>query len=313
MNADTINKTNAPNKETSPKGKKRKPLQMANPPVHHNTVSDERGNRRNKSGNRGGISANHLVQQLSDMDALSRSKDDTIKSLQLEVQTLNKRHEEDQSKVLIADECDSLLMASEIAKFEKNIIKHTKMVLHDGWMLAWAFAAICAMAAAVMVNWYGYWYPSLPIWLLSFGFFYALFLCKKTKDRRYHYRFLQWIRIDHRDLRGDTNSQGELKHTAKYCTFEFTDKVRLKTRTLYVSYELLAQITNARNASLRLNSEDAWKRIYSDATAFQSVNVARYFAACGINYVQDTAIVAHALYLQQAERRKCLPFPKPAP
>lgn len=120
----------------------------------------------------------------------------------------------------------------------------------------------------------------------------------------------------HGDRRPDSASLLDLKHAnAHYGMVELTDERSLvfKTnRTLYVSFEICAQLMTAANMRCGGDRAVAWERIQEKASSLQTVNYDRYLALQGINVVQDSAYLVYAMYLRlQSEvvHPRTLPFP----
>jgi hypothetical protein len=158
-------------------------------------------------------------------------------------------------------------------------------------------------------------------------------------DKRYRFTFVAWLDEtlqNHADLRADTSSLADLKHNAKYAFVRFRDSVsisfwervkrlvrrsrQVNTRVpldneefLTVSVELLSQITTAECMSLVCDYETAWQKIYSKARTLQTVNINRYMFSSKRHVVQDTCLLALAMYVEMHEKKSRMPFPKPAP
>lgn len=200
----------------------------------------------------------------------------------------------------------------------------------------WTYGSILALGFSIFMIMFIYRESNLSdvglgiILYFSFGFICILMsfgVSKKLYRFRYEYHFVRMVdRGTNKDLRDDVHSQGELKHKPMLAEFNFVDNHIRKqyekqgitsnyewSRTLIVSLELLSQVMTGDAASLRLSSDDSWKKIYARAASMQSINLNRYESLGVTNIVQDTCIVAHALCMMQQERRNILPFPRPLP
>jgi hypothetical protein len=119
-------------------------------------------------------------------------------------------------------------------------------------------------------------------------------------------------------LRADAISQMEMKHTKpgmmsvtySHAWYFLGVPFFWRSVKLTVSLEALSQIGVASNLSLAANDADSWTRIMFTANKLQSVNLNRYMALHGVHPIQDSALVAYALYKQMIQRRALLPFPR---
>jgi len=127
---------------------------------------------------------------------------------------------------------------------------------------------------------------------------------------------------EHNDLRADSISLGKLLHAKPmYAVVRYTSvdprwgwstlfrKTIEHNVSLTVSLEVLSQLLTAKNLPLGSTDEVAAERIKLAAQSLHSVSINRYLAVEGINVVQDTTLVAFALYKQMVERRRMVPFP----
>lgn len=271
-------------------------------------------------------SANIALQsQFSDVLHQLNGERDTVRELKKEMADLkrNQTQTEQEDKKRKAREHaqlerENICLKEVVAKFSHLKIEHTpnKAVLKV-WPITLVLLALCIGVASAILARFISWYFLMSLLISVVLILVAAWLLSRRTGRRYRYEFQDWYRpfqhLPHPDLRDDCHAQGEMKHEdALYATFKFTDTLLGVTRTLHVSFELLSQISTSDCISLRLNSEDAWKRIYMRASTLQSVNISRYLGAIGINVVQDTAILCHALYMREMELRAALPFPIPA-
>jgi hypothetical protein len=81
-------------------------------------------------------------------------------------------------------------------------------------------------------------------------------------------------------------------------------------RTLYVSFEMVAQLASDRNLSLVVTEENAWLRINAAAAGLHTVNYYRYLSLAGINVKQDSIQYCWALYRRMnAEVVEDFPLP----
>jgi len=69
-----------------------------------------------------------------------------------------------------------------------------------------------------------------------------------------------------------------------------------RSRTLYLSFEMVAQLATDSNMSLAISSETAWLKINAAARALHPVNYDRFLSLAGINVKQDTVQYVYALY-----------------
>ncbi len=137
-----------------------------------------------------------------------------------------------------------------------------------------------------------------------------------TKSVVHHYKFLAMYDHLHGDLRGDSYSQGEMKHTARYARVLYTrfsnGWVTLsRPREMFVSLKLVTLAMTARNTDSRLAPKDVWDRMYATASSVHSVNFDASLVLkrtsggnskfCEI--VTDSVDLAHALWMHSRERR----------
>ncbi len=137
-----------------------------------------------------------------------------------------------------------------------------------------------------------------------------------TKSVNHHYKFLAMYDHLHGDLRGDSYSQGEMKHTARYAKVLYTrfsnGWVTLsRPREMLVSLKLVTLAMTARNTDSRLAPKDVWDRMYATASSIHSVNFDASLVlkrTSGDNskfceIVTDSVDLAHALWMHNRERR----------
>nr|QDH90160.1 MAG: hypothetical protein H3RhizoLitter151145_000002 [Riboviria sp.] len=274
-------------------------------------------------------------------DMLFRTRESETRAIHLsrENEALEKlvaQHEADKAKRELIDE-ERLIKT--LDKVNGLNVQHTWFI-PDYWKyyiccVSLFFVAVVSLLLPIFTS--HYWMFLITIIVFALAVIYMLAYVP-TQRKRYSYRFFSWLDpvLEHsKDLRADTSSLTEMRHSAKYARFIFRDYgfnpllhsmqafinlVRGKTTKgdwkssieLIVSVELLAQITTPECMSLVATEEIAWQKIYAKARTLQSVNINRYLSASGVNVVQDTCLLAHALYLQQWESRLIVPFPRPA-
>ncbi len=137
-----------------------------------------------------------------------------------------------------------------------------------------------------------------------------------TKSVTHHYKFLAVYDHLHGDLRGDSYSQGEMKHTARYARVLYTrfsnGWVTLSwPREMLVSLKLVTLAMTARNTDPRLAPKDVWDRMHATASSIHSVNFDASLVlkkTSGDNskfceIVTDSVDLAHALWMHNRERR----------
>lgn len=138
-----------------------------------------------------------------------------------------------------------------------------------------------------------------------------------SESSQYTYEFVCFDKDPHLDLRSDLLSIQELKHAdALYATvlqMRWYGPMVVDSVPLKVSMELLSHISTAGVLATNADPEIAFERICFASKNFSTVNINRYKALEGDLIVNDTQIVAFAMWKDYVERRDMCPFPrKPA-
>ena len=82
----------------------------------------------------------------------------------------------------------------------------------------------------------------------------------------------------------------------------------VESKPVYVSMELLAQITAGKYMSRTSLGKDVCTRMEQAANNCASVNINKYLAAQGTDVVQGTLALAYARYRQMKESMEDFPF-----
>jgi hypothetical protein len=232
---------------------------------------------------------------------------------------------------------DEVRYTTFIEKLSKIDISHTDIWIYSDyyWLIIHVFVVF--MVTCMVFIYHSKWFI-MPVVILAFLLLFHVVVYFPRFGKRYRYKFLSWMSDDyqlHADLRADTCSLADLKHNAQYAVFTFEDRqcwslrqrlralfscipgdvrpVEEHSQKLYVSVELLAQLTTAECMSLVANRDTAWQKTYAKAKTLQTVNVNRYMFALGMPVVQHTATLAEAMYVEMHEKLHNVPFPRPAP
>jgi hypothetical protein len=137
--------------------------------------------------------------------------------------------------------------------------------------------------------------------------------------KRYHYEkyfYAGEANILREDLRSDSVAVGKLVHMdAKFCYVGYKrwDVMRArfsKTDRFKISVEMLVQLTTAANLDLNAKPDVAWERIRFCSKNMNSVNLDRYDALRHEHVVQQTQLVAFAMFRDMQFRRRMHSFPR---
>lgn len=130
------------------------------------------------------------------------------------------------------------------------------------------------------------------------------------------FKVIEWYDHNPEDLRADSISLSDLKHTPKYAKVLHTVRGKWaifpfqhRTTELIVSLEVVSQLSVASNLSPLSTDEITAERIFHSGRTLQSVNLDRYLTLATHNIVQDSAIVVFGLYRRMCFERRhlCLP------
>ncbi len=126
---------------------------------------------------------------------------------------------------------------------------------------------------------------------------------------RHKYRFIEFCDGPAVDMRADVISNIEMKHDdPKYALFEYS-RTGAEARKIKVSLELLAQLTHANVIQVKGNDQIVAERIRYAAARVQTVNLNRYDLVFNNPVIQDTCLVAYAIYRQMKDAQEYCPFP----
>jgi hypothetical protein len=121
----------------------------------------------------------------------------------------------------------------------------------------------------------------------------------------------------HGDLRADRNALKDIKHTGKYFQALYTQTspwgFLLASRRLHGSLELVTQAKVAANSKFSSSPDTVYDRMERTAATIQTVNLDRTRSLQAKPLAQDSALVAYAIHMQEAQERETIPFPRAPP
>lgn len=213
-------------------------------------------------------------------------------------------------------------------------VVHTDWTLEEPWVpLPW-WAAVVGVALPLLVGifvWIGSSYNhdavlySAVFWLTVLTWLFAVFVCGFSNMRNYrwggpfhHYHMA--------DVRPDSNAMLDLRHVPRYgmvnvILFVAWFGIEIPgsrwlwqtlegVKTLYVSFEMVAQLATDNVMALSATEKVFWLRLNTAARGLHTVNYDKWLAVAGINVKQDTVQYVLALYKRmQAEAVEDFPDP----
>jgi len=123
-------------------------------------------------------------------------------------------------------------------------------------------------------------------------------------DRLYDNFDLRSDLLQLKDLKYDHPHLADVQYT---CHYGWGLSV---TTTLTVSLELYSHICTSAVLALGADEKVTFERIHHAAKNFSTININRYMVLSGLNVVQDTELLALALWKQMSEQRDLIPFPR---
>jgi len=174
-------------------------------------------------------------------------------------------------------------------------------------LIGWTYITLVSLAV-VLVS------------LFALAFVYRLIaLCRNRYRFNYKFkRFLNFAAID--DSRPDFLRTGKLNHTNPlYAEISFVDRGKkfsifrgfyTHSRNMFVSMEVLMQISISSNFSFTASDSVVFEKIQFAASKLDSVNLDRSLVLNRKHPVQDSILVSYALYKQYRLSRDVCPFPR---
>lgn len=265
-----------------------------------------------------------LNDSVQDMNAMMAAGKDLVKQLTNDNQTalaentkLTKELGDAKAKVIAIETATSVDISTRIHDFKCTY--KTKVPMKMKWFISIGLLVLAFFLRTMAEKFelLSFYLDTLTVILCfvgSLGVSYVIMYFILCRHVTHHWKFLRVFNHDHFDRRADNISLGELKHLkpeyAEVSLIQRQGPFKLLDAKFIISFEVLSQLLDAAVLSLSSPSDVVWDRIQRRSSSLHSVSVDRYLSIAGIHAVQDSCLVAYAIYRQMMQGRVRVDFPR---